>query len=209
MTKEAPFANWKCIHLSFPRGSRSYTEGQVYRSYMQRLRDSNLARIMDRWPATWGHNCKYNPNEIEEAGVTGHRDKWRMAAWPMTQVREARCRVWKDWCQLSLCEPFFLDEICSLIYSWKAFTLTVLQQSNLFLQRHQIFPISQCGTHVRHRKKLLCQDSFRRLQIGGIGGLPGIPGMPGFPGIPGIGGDDTGGGAGGIGGLFSGPEASD
>jgi len=48
------------------------------------------------------------------------------------------------------------------------------------------------------------EDSFRRLQIGGIGGLPGIPGMPGFPGIPGIGGDDTGGGAGGIGGLFSG-----
>ena len=55
---------------------------------------------------------------------------------------------------------------------------------------------------------LICQDSFRRLQIGGIGGLPGIPGMPGFPGIPGIGGDDAGGGTGGIGGLFSGREAS-
>lgn len=45
MTKEAPFANWKCIHLSFPRGSRSYIEGQVN---MQRLRDSNQARIMDQ-----------------------------------------------------------------------------------------------------------------------------------------------------------------
>ena len=104
---------------------------------MQRLRDSNLARIMDRWPTTRGHNCKYNPNEIEEAGVTVTND-----AWPMTRVREARCRVRKDWCELSLCEPFFPDEICSLIYSQDFSNLIYFWRGIKFSPFHSVEPMS-------------------------------------------------------------------
>ncbi len=180
----------------------------------------------DQWPMTWGHNCKYNPNEIDEAGVTVTSDPWPMVVQSTGPkilmgngniihvfgeielwIREACCRIWEDWCQLSLCEPFFLDGICSLIYSWKAYKGIHFNSSPATESiSGEAEPMS---AHRNHSFTfLICQDSFRRLQIGGIGGLPGIPGMTGFPGIPGIGGDDAGGGTGGIGGLFSGREAS-